>query len=232
MAKKKNNDARMTTLRWTILGFVGAVAVLVLLYGLLYSSGATEGAFAEGEHYTRIRDEVRRRQGAPVEVVEFFSYGCIHCKNFDPLIEDWKATQDDSVAFRRQPVSFSPIWALLGRTYLTLEQMGILEENHDRLFRAVHDQGKQFLTPEMMADFIDGNGTDREAFLAAFNSAEVRRAAARMESEARENGINSVPMIIVGGQYAVNMGIGRKLSLDVVDHLVEQIRAGDSTGAE
>ena len=225
---KKSSDARMNTLRWTILGFIGAVAVLVILYGMLYSTGATEGEFAEGEHYQEILTDVRRRPGAPVEVIEFFSYGCVHCMNFDPLIKDWEKGAGENVRFRRQPVAFNPIWTLLGRTYITFEQLDILEENHSRVFRAVHDQGKQFLTPEMMADFVDGNGATREEFLSAFNSADVRRQAARMESETRAKSVNSVPTIVVGGQYMVNMGVGRKIALDVVDHLVARIRAEDA----
>ena len=225
MAKKGSSDERMKQLRMLIIGFFALIIVIVVGYGALYSTGATEGEYAEGEHYERLDVEVRRRPGAPVEVVEFFSYGCVHCKNFDPLIEDWKEDLDDSVAFRRQPVAFSPIWTLLGRTYITLEEMDILEQNHERIFRAVHDQGRQFLTAEMMAEFVDGNGTDAATFLREFNSPTVRRKAAGMEQAARDLRVNSVPTLIVGGEYQVNMNAGRKLALDIVDHLVAKIRA-------
>ena len=119
---------------------------------------------------------------------------------------------------------------MLGRTYITLEALDILDENHTRVFRAVHDQRKQFLTAEMMADFIDGNGTDRDTFLEKFNSSEIRTAAAKMDSETRRYGVNSVPTLIVGGKYIVNMGLGRKLALDIVNHLVLKIQA-DETAA-
>ena len=79
------------------------------------------------------------RPTQPITVTEFFSYGCIHCKNFEPLIADYIETLPPDVEFRRVPVAFSPAWALLGQSYLALEAVNALEQNHDRIFRAVHD---------------------------------------------------------------------------------------------
>ena len=226
MAKRKGSkaDQRVQKVRWMIGGFFAVVIALVALYGLLYSTGATEGEFVEGTHFEVIETDHRRRAGDAVEVLEFFSYGCVHCKNFDPLIEEWHAEQDPArVEFRRQPVAFSPIWQLLGRTYITLESMDALDANHDRIFRAVHDQGKQFLSAEMMAEFVDGNGVSSEDFLRTFNSPAVRTQAARMEQLTAEYQVRSVPTIVVAGRYQINMGIGRKVALRVVDHLVTEV---------
>ncbi len=232
MAKPQVTPPRIRKIQIAVLAFVATAAALLGVYGLLYSSGVTEGAFTEGEHYTRIDAGVRTRPGDPIEVIEFFSFGCVHCKNFDPLIEEWQAAQStEDVSFRRQPVSFSPTWAILGQTFLTLQDLGIEEENHERLFKAIHDQGKQFISVEMIADFIDGHGATAEEFMRAFNSPTVRRGAAEFESMQTRYAVQSVPTIAVAGKYMVKMEVGRKRALDVVDYLIALEHNGGSAPA-
>ncbi|MCH2354410.1 MAG: hypothetical protein MK295_08260, partial [Pseudomonadales bacterium] len=42
--------------------------------------------FVEGKHYVRIPIQVETHDSEAIEVAEIFSYGCIHCFRFDPLI--------------------------------------------------------------------------------------------------------------------------------------------------
>lgn len=211
--------------RNTIIAVVAAIVILVLGYGTLYSTGVTEGDYQAGTHYEIIEGAKGRRPGEPIQVREFFSYGCIHCKNFDPLIEDWQETLPDGVEFTRTPVAFSPVWSLLGRTYVTLDELDALAQNHDRLFRAIHDNGRQFLSPEMIADFVDGYGVSREAFLREFDSPAVRSRMRQAERDQTALGIRAVPTLVVDDKYRVGMDVGRKVALDVVDHIIAMERA-------
>lgn len=213
-------EQQVKRLRTTIIAAAAALAVAVLGYGILYSTGVTEGEYRAGTHYELIEGAARRRPGAPIRVREFFSYGCIHCRNFDPLIEDWKATLPEGVEFERTPVAFSPMWTLLAQAYLALDEVGALAQNHERLFRAIHDNGRQFLSPEMLADYVDGHGVSRSDFLRAFNSPSVRRKVQEAESDQRRMQIASVPTMVVDDRYRINMDMGRKTALDVVDHLI------------
>lgn len=219
--RQSAQEQRMRVLRWSILGTIGVIVAGVLIWGLVYSIGSVDGGeIVEGEHYDVVADAPRRRPGAPVTVTEFFSYGCVHCRSFDPLIEDWRKDLGDGVAFERVPVAFSPEWAMLGQAYLALKQAGALAQNHERLFRAIHDNGRQFLSAGQIADFVDGHGISREAFLAAYGSAEARRALARNEARQNRLGIASVPSLTVADKYRINMDVGRRQSLAVADHLV------------
>jgi len=213
--------------RNTIIGVVAAIVILVLGYGTLYSTGVTEGEYQAGTHYEIIEGAKGRRPGEPIQVREFFSYGCIHCKNFDPLIEDWQEDLPDGVEFTRTPVAFSPVWSLLGRTYVALDELDALAQNHGRLFRAIHDNGRQFLSPEMIADFVDGYGVSREAFLREFDSPAVRSRMRQAERDQTELGIRAVPTLVVDDKYRVGMDVGRKVALDVVDHIIAMERSQD-----
>ena len=213
-------DRQVLRTRNTILGFVIVVAILVIGYGTFYSTGGTPGEIVAGDHYTLVDNPPRKRAGEPIVVHEYFSYACIHCRDFEPLVSDWKQDLPEGATFDRSPVIFSPIWGILAQSYYALESLGALDANHDRLFRAIHDSGRQFLTPDMVADFVDGNGTTKAEFLRAFESAEVRRATRDAERRQREVKINSVPTLVVGEKYVVNMDPGRKAALAIADHLI------------
>ena len=230
MAKKKSNNVPL--IRGLIIGGVALVALIVIGYGLLYTTGATQGEFVAGEHYEVIETAERRRPGANVEVVEFFSYACVHCKNFDPLIHEWLQSKPENVEFTRVPVTFSPQWVMLAQTYYTLEALDILDQNHDRIFRRIHNTRRMFAGPEDVAEFIDGNGATAEEFMAAWNGPEVRRMLREGEAAQREVVVRAVPTLTVNGAYLVSMDVGRKVALEVVDHLIALEQGGTSTGAD
>ena len=218
MSKKKSSNVAL--IRGLIIGGVALLATVVIGYGLIYSTGATQGEFVAGDHYTLIDKPERRRPGANVEVVEFFSYACIHCKNFDPLINEWLETKPENVDFTRVPVTFSPQWIALAQAYYTLVALDILEENHERIFRRIHNTRRMFDSPDDFAAFIDGNGATAAEVLAAWNGSDVRRMLRDGEAIQRQIVISAVPTLAVNGKYLVGMDVGRKSALDVVDHLI------------
>ena len=225
--KRRAKERNVNRVRNAILGFAAVVAAVVLGYGLLYGSGATDsGEIVEGEHYRLIGDPLRRRPGDPIVVTEFFSYGCIHCRNLEPLISDWQRSLPEDVGLERAPVSFNATWALLAQAYIALDVTGGLEANHERIFRAIHDNGRQFLSVDDIADFVAGRGVERQAFLDAFNSPEVRRRQAESNVLSRRFEIAVTPTLVVAGRYAVTMDAGRRLALRTVDRLIERERGG------
>jgi thiol:disulfide interchange protein DsbA len=225
VTKHKTNP--VNTVRNLIIGVVAAVALIVGGYGVFYSAGGgASGEFKEGEHFTLIEGAAEVDADASIVVTEFFSYYCVHCRNFDPIVEDWREQVPDGVEFERSPVAFSPIWELLGQTYYVLRDKGALAENHDRLFRAIHDNGKQFLSPDMLADFIGGHGISSDEFTRAFNSPTVRREMGKANQRARDLGIRAVPTLVVADRYMVETArVGRRNAFDVVEFLIEKIRA-------
>jgi len=229
MSKKKSSNVAL--IRGLIIGAVALLAAIVIGYGLVYTTGATQGEFVAGEHYQLIETAERRRPGANVEVVEFFSYACVHCKNFDPLIGEWLETKPDNVDFTRVPVTFSPQWILLAQAYYTLAALDILEENHDRVFRRIHNTRRMFDDAESFAEFIDGNGATAAEVMAAWNGAEVRQMLREGEALQRQIVISAVPTLVVNGRYLVSMDVGRKVALEVVDHLIALEQGGTPGGA-
>lgn len=225
MTKRKTN--KVALVRNLIIGFVAAVAVLLGGYGLFYSAGGgVPGEFTEGEHFELIEGAAEIDPDSPIVVTEFFSYYCVHCRNFDPFVEEWRERLPDGVEFERSPVAFSPIWAMLGQTYYVLLANDALDENHDRLFRAIHDNGKQFLSVDMLADFVDGHGITTADFNRSFDSPTIRREIATANQRAQDLAIRAVPTLVVGDRYLVETSkVGRRNAFKVVEFLIEQIRS-------
>ena len=230
MAKKKSKQ-KVLIARNTIIMFITIVVIMVLSFGTYVSTGGGHPSEIVANTDYRVLENPRpRRAGEPIQIIEYFSYACIHCKNFDPVIKEWAADQPDDVELVLVPANFSPIWSLLAQSYLALEQADALEDNHGRLFRAIHDAGRQFLTPEMVADYVDGRGITRDEFLRAFNSPTVKSKLRDAERDQRNWGVSATPSMIVANKYVVTMQGGQGRAIQVVEYLVEKERAAASQG--
>jgi thiol:disulfide interchange protein DsbA len=227
MARKGSTPANVTRMRNAIVAVVAVIVVAIVGFGLWYTSDtAVPDTFVEGTHYEAIDGAAAVDPRRPIVVREYFSYYCVHCRNFDSQVEAWLERKPADVEFERSPVVFSPAWRLIGQAYYALAAKNALAENHPRLFRAIHDNNRQFTSADMMADFVDGHGIDRATFLAALNSPDVLRRINEADARARDQRINAVPSLVVADRYVVNMDeVPRDKAFAVVDHIVAEIRA-------
>jgi thiol:disulfide interchange protein DsbA len=228
LTRKAPTPARILRLRRAIAAGVVVLVLAVVGLGIWYTTdSAPPGAYVEGIHYEIIDDTSAPDPRKPIVVREYFSYYCVHCRNFDPQVEEWRRELPEGVVFERSPVVFSPVWRIMGQSYYALAAANALSENHPRLFRVIHDGGRQFTTAESVADFVDGHGITRDAFLGAYNAPDVHRAINEADLRARMHGINSVPSLVVGDHYRINLGaVPRAQAFEVVEHIVALIRAG------
>ena len=223
MARRtRRAEDKIRLIRYASMAFVALVVVLIAVAGIFYGTAVDVGGeIAEGSHY-RLIEGAPETRARTVEVVEFFSYACVHCRTFDPMLEAWKETLPQGASFRRAHIGFAGGAELLARAHVVLAEEQAVEANHERLFRAIHDRDRQFTDRFKLADFVDGYGVDRDAFLAAIDEPRVARVVAEIDRTFREADLIGVPAMVVADKYVVNMDIGRKQALDVVDHLVAQ----------
>lgn len=203
-----------------VLGIVGYFSTLVVKDAPLL------GDFVEGEHYFLLENP-RRVRGDKIEVMEFFSYGCIHCYNFDPGLNGWAEANSDKINFVRTPAVSSELWRMLGRNYYTMEKLGLVDEYHLPFFREVHDVRRNFSSLKRLSDYFDNRGTTAEEYTKAFNSPEVSRKMAVADQMGRRLLVSSVPTIVIHGKYMVRItrSVGLSRMLDVMDYLLDKERA-------
>lgn len=179
-------------------------------------------------HYQVLPIPVDTLDDNKIEVVEVFSYACIHCFHFDPAIEAWRQKQAEDVAFRRLPAIFNQSWALFAQAYYTAETLGVLDQVHAPIFNAIHLQGDDLRNPNAMAKlFKDVAGVDEKEFTRVFNSFGVRSRVQQADAQGRMYRVTGVPSMIVAGKYRVDgkMAGNNTRMLQVVDYLVAKERA-------
>ncbi len=226
--KSKLTPTEARKLRRIQLTAVGFVILAVLALGaLLLWQLAPQVSVEEDRDFVRLEQPRPGAADGPIKVTEFFTYGCVHCREFDPLIKRWQQRQADDVVLEQVAVSLGATpWRILAQTYYALQQTGALEQNHERIFSAIHDQGRQLISPEAVADLVQGRGVTREQFLEAFHSAEVRRLVIQADRYAADMRVGGVPLLLVDDTYVVTGAhLSRPQQLAVVDSLVAKVRA-------
>lgn len=182
----------------------------------------------EGVHFISLRSRQPVADEAKVEVLEFFSYACPHCYEFDPHLERWLAKLPSDVVFRRVPVPFLRNHDNLQRTYFALEAAGGLKLAHTRVFDAIHRDRMPLATPGELADLVAKAGVNREKFAAAFNAFSTASQLARAKAATANYEIDQVPMLAVAGRYLTtpSRAGGAEAALATLDFLIQKSRKG------
>ena len=192
--------------------------------GMILVSGSLMAApFTEGEHYHRIGTPVATAKDK-VEVIEAFAYPCPACRNFLPHIMSWEDELDDQVEFQRLPIALQRGWDLFARAYYTAQVMGVDEGAHEGLFRALHDERRQFRSFEDVAEFYTDYGVDKAAFLNTSQSFAVDSRLRQNRNQVRQYGVRSTPTMIVQGKWRIQPGAFDSYQdmIEAVQYLVER----------
>lgn len=192
-----------------------------------------ELSWQPGVHYHRIVPEpASRTANEPVEVIEFFWYGCSHCYQFEPFVKQWLENKPEDVQFRQVPVMFGGPANLHAQAYYALAVTGDLERVHGRLFSAMHDESKKLRKRVELESWLKAQGVDMQAYRAAYDSFAVNAKVNQAEALMRRYGVRGVPAIVVDGRYRSGDGFrGYGDMLEVTDFLVDKIKNAGSTTA-
>ena len=71
--------------------------------------------YQAGTHYFPIDPPQPTSSGDKVEVVEVFSYACIHCAHFEPQVQAWKQKMPAAASFSYLPAIFNSSWEIFAR---------------------------------------------------------------------------------------------------------------------
>jgi thiol:disulfide interchange protein DsbA len=142
-----------------------------------------------------------------IEVIDFFWYGCPHCYNLQPALEDWISRKPADVALRRIPVILRDNWAPHARIFYTLEALGELERLHQQVYHGYHVQELHMSKPDVMAQWAARHGIDRQRWLDAYDSDEVSRKVQQAKELTRAYNVQGTPTLVVDGRYLTSAGM-------------------------
>ena len=189
---------------------------------------ATAGKVSAQQPFAEVNPPQPTGDAGKIEVLEFFHYGCPHCRDFDPLLEKWVAALPKDVEFKRVPA----IWGNaqlkeLARFYYTLEVTGELHVLHSKVFAALQSDKVPLNTEDGVRAWIAKQGGDEKRFMETYKSFGVQSMVQRADQIARAYKIQGVPTLAIDGKYltAGSMAGTHENALKVADQLSQRVRA-------
>lgn len=187
--------------------------------------------YEEGKHYIRLMPSQPTIGGADkIEVAEFFWYGCPHCYDLEPYINNWEAEKPASVRFERVPAMWNDVLKKHAQLYYTEEVLvrnGAIQDAagfRRAVFEEYHQRNNRLLSDESIARLFDRFGVSGADFSTTWNSFEVATKMRVADDLARRYSIASVPAIVVNGKFRTGgseAGSYPKL-IEVIDELVDR----------
>jgi protein dithiol oxidoreductase (disulfide-forming) len=189
------------------------------------AAGAQE--LQEGTNYFRFKVPLPVDTGKKIEVIEFFSYGCPHCADLEPILQPWVKAMPADVQFRRVPVLFQDRWVVLAKVYYTLEAMGEDARLSPEVFVAIHKSGINLAIDKTFFDWAATKGLDRKKVEDMYTSFGIAGKINRAKQQAQLYNIQSVPTLIVDGKFmtASDRVGGHEKIPSALDALVAKARA-------
>ena len=207
---------------------------MLLLAPLSINAQLSPGIPVAGKDYVVLSPAQPTWGTGGIEVAEVFSYSCIHCAEFQPLVNAWKKKQAADVRFVYVPAVFGGVWDNTARAFFAAESLGVLAKTHDAMFKAFFiDKTIKTGSLEDLADAYAKLGVNRSKMLEAMNGFTVSSKLNRARQFALRAGVNSTPSIIVNGKYRVlgGQGGGQQGMLKTTDFLVQRERAANKSVA-
>ena len=183
--------------------------------------------FRERKDYFKLPVPVETRDPDKIEIVEVFSYGCIHCYQLEPILNAWVLAQGDDVDFHRVPMATRNL-RTLAQAFYTAQALDILPIVHMPMFENIHDYDLDMSRPQLIRRmFVTQGGVDEEAFTRTFDSFAINTQVRQADAQTRLYRIQGTPTIIVDGRYLVDTVSGGSAEgmLLVVNHLIAKERA-------
>ena len=193
---------------------------------LLLVSAVAMADIQPGRDYVELRaPQPSSAPAGKVEVIEFFSYTCIHCYRLEPAVESWAAKLPAHVSFRREQIVWSKEMEPLARLFATQRQMGLLHKLHKPVFDAMMRDKQNLADEKLLTPFLKAQGVDANAFLQTSKSFGMASQVSRAAKMTRDYQVEGTPTFVVAGRYATMAAEPARL-LQVVDELIAKAKNG------
>ena len=178
------------------------LAICALALWLPLQACAVE-QWQEGEHYDVISDTAT----AKPEILEFFSFWCPHCFNFEPLVAQIKSKMGDDVTFTKVHVNFMGFTSPAIQDEATKAMMVAQSLKNETLigavFKYIHIQKSAITSLNDLKNIfiVNGvNGDDFDKYASSFSTNNMVLKNNKLVNQYRKN-VSSVPSFIVNGKY-------------------------------
>lgn len=180
----------------------------LLLLPLLFSLQAcAQEQWKEGEHYVVLAEEA----SAKPEVLEFFSYWCPHCYQFEPLVAQIKQKLGQDVTFSKVQVNFMgftgpSVQDDATRAMMVARALDKEEQLTAAIFKYIHVQRSPITGLKDLQNLFIVNGVEPEEFDKLAKSFAVNSMFQKNNKsiDKYRKYLRGVPNFIVNGKFQAN----------------------------
>ena len=193
----------------------------------LAAAFAVVPAHAQSQAYAELDPAQPGDTPGKIEVLEFFSYGCVHCNAIEPMLQSWAKGLPDDVVVRQVPVGFNAGMKPMQQLYYTLLALDRMDL-HEKVFQAIHEERKRLFSKDAIVDWAVDQGLDRQRFSSTFDSFGVQSQVTRADQLMQAYRVEGTPTLAVGGRYITSPSLARgyQQTIDEADRLVKLVRDG------
>ncbi|WP_293765584.1 thiol:disulfide interchange protein DsbA/DsbL [uncultured Aquitalea sp.] len=196
-----------------------------LLIALVAVSGFANAAIELGKDYVVMDKPQPVANPKKVEVIEFFSYTCIHCFHLDPLMSAWEKSKPAYVDMRKEQIVWQKPMEGFARFFATMNTTGTAAKLHSQAFKAVMEQKVNLSDPAILKGWLKKQpGVDFNKFMQTYNSFGINSQVARAAQITRTYNIEGTPTIIVNGKYQLLPAEPARL-IQVMNELIAKAKA-------
>ncbi|ADP10878.1 MULTISPECIES: thiol:disulfide interchange protein DsbA [Erwinia] len=194
--------------------------IWLALVGMVLAFSASAAPFTNGQQYVTLDKPVT---GEP-QVLEFFSFYCPHCYEFERVWHVSEAVKKNlpaNVKVTKYHVEFlgGDMGKAVTQAWAVAMALGVEDKVTAPVFEGI--QKTQTITdPATLKEtFVKAAGIKPADYDAAWNSFVVRSLVAQQEKAAADMDLRGVPAMFVNGKYMVNSG---GLDTSSMDNYVQQ----------
>lgn len=177
------------------------------LVGLVLAFSASAAQFTDGQQYVSLPKPVA---GEP-QVLEFFSFFCPHCYQFERIYHISDAVKknlpaDTKVVKYHVDFLGGDFGPVVTHAWAVALALGVEDKVTAPVFDGI--QKTQTITDaeSLKAAFINAAGISSQEYDAAWNSFAVKALVAQQQKAASDVDLRGVPAMFVNGKYMVNNG--------------------------
>lgn len=181
--------------------------IFFALMGLVLAFSASAAQFTEGKQYVSLPKPVA---GEP-QVMEFFSFFCPHCYQFEQIYHVGDAVKKNLPADTKMVkyhVDFlgGDLGPVVTHAWAVAMALGVEDKVTSPIFEGI--QKSQTITDaaSLKDVFIKAAGISSEQYDAAWNSFAVKALVAQQQKAASDVDLRGVPAMFINGKYMVNNG--------------------------
>lgn len=193
--------------------------ILLILSACFFSINVVATPVVQGVDYTlAVNSQATASPPGKVNVKEFFSFTCIHCKDIEPLIET-SILKNKRVDLERIQVPWNEATTNLAKMNATYKIMN-LNTLYAPTFNVVF-AGQDLSKPLVLTNFLQQNKVAVTKFMSLYNSFTVNAKVGEYKDLMKAYKIEGTPTFVVANKYVLKPAQPAR-TIEVLEYLINQ----------